>query len=111
MYICLIETNDWEGETWHFYFPAIGNDDAIKHLRELFEMQDDESEMEEGGSFDFYHRLFDEDEVDLLCEMSGDEGYFNSHSKWKGTLDLPGDLELQQLYKFGLRDFGLERDN
>lgn len=110
MYICLIETNDWEGETWHFHFPVAGNEDAIDQLRDLFETQDDESEMEEGGSFEFYHRQLTEAEVDLLCEMAIDDGYFNAHGKYKGTLDLPEELELKQLYKFGLREFGLEYD-
>lgn len=82
MYAHFVEDNEWEGETWHFYFPLEENEEAMWYMIERFDL-------DEGYLGNFY---FDEDvpeeEVDVLVKHADDTGYMAQHNKCEGRLDV-----------------------
>jgi hypothetical protein len=78
-----VEINDYEGETWYFFIPVEGNEEAIKTLKE---------HLRGSEQFGFDFDEVDEYVVDILCERSIN-GYMPSHNKTHGKLVLPDDME------------------
>ena len=80
-YLCWTEDNDWEGETWHFYIPTEGNEEALALLKaKLEEFSDNEN-----VSFELSNAPISERDVDVLVDHSG-SGYMNEHNKMKGKI-------------------------
>jgi hypothetical protein len=99
-YVRFTEENDWEGETWNFYIPVAGNQEALEKLQALIK--------EDSGYFlDFSVRS--ESEVDTLCACLDDcDGYMPKHQKLSGLLILPTEVlgeDLDSLYKGGICNF------
>jgi hypothetical protein len=99
-YACLTEHNEWEGETWHFYIPLVGNEDALTTLREMIE--DDESY--ELSTNELGEGVFTESEVDILVKHGGDTDYMAAHSRLAGRLLIPDRTDLDKFYKGGIKD-------
>lgn len=90
------ETNDNEGETWHFFIQL--TDKEYEHLDELL--------MDADIPYRISGKIFSEMEVDILVENS-DSGYMNTFNKRPApysmsVMDLPeaGD-ELDELFYKG----------
>jgi hypothetical protein len=104
VYVRLTEHNDHEGETWYFYIPVGGNEDAVyQHLSRLISTANGDGE-EHWSLSDF---VFEEGEVDVIVKYGMD-----IHNKMCGTLTVP-DVTNQEdavdlLYKGGLANLGLE---
>jgi hypothetical protein len=101
-YIRFTETNDHEGERWHFYIPLPGNEEAIRRLEALLEE-------DAYGEFELKKEMFTEPEVDVLVKYS-EGGYMMNHNKLEGTLDLKRlqkalDDGEDPLYKGGIKDY------
>jgi len=98
-YVCFIEHNDWEGETWRFYIPINGNEADLAKVRELITGSD--------------YELVDEPqwskaEVKKL-ERAGGYGYMNYHNLAAGFKQLPDSInwdEEDPFYKGGLIRYG-----
>lgn len=109
MYAKFVEENEWEGETWNFYIPIAGNEDALSALASALKNSYDE--------FEQYRLDLDfpipEFEVDVLVKHS-DAGYLHYHNKLAGTLVLTDETlteirgEDDPLYKGGIRDLMCE---
>lgn len=84
-FVKLSETNDHEGETWHFYIPVEGNEEGIEELRVTLAHFADEDQY----SLDL--TPLPEYEVDILVKHS-DCGYMHDHNKLEGVLTLPSDF-------------------
>jgi hypothetical protein len=99
-FVEIIEDNDWEGETWSFWIPEEGNEQALKMLEVILQAKDCE------------HRVGDtlpENELDVLIKHSRSEcSYLPRHSKLEGALSLPESDDHEEirgsLYKGGIRD-------
>lgn len=100
MFVKFTEHNDWEGESWSFFIPTNGNEEAIEDLRKCLAHMDD---------FELDEDETDEDEVDLLVKNS-DTGYMDEYQKLSGELvlgDLVGSELADALYKGGIRNLML----
>lgn len=94
VYATFIENNDWEGETWKWYIPIAGNEDALTQLSEVIEaIEDDDNTPECPYEVDL--TPIPEWEVDVLIKHR-DTGYLHSHNKLAGKLNLPEEV-LDQL--------------
>ena len=109
MYQCFKEMNDHEAETWRFYIPIEGNEDAIETLRCLI---DPEAEGNRDAClYDYeFGGICPENEVDILVKHS-QGGYMAAHTKLEGKLhvesllgEAPEDVH-SALYKGGLHAF------
>ena len=81
-YVRFTEENDHEGETWNFYIPVEGNEEAIEKLREL---------LEPAEFYDLSEETFPEFEIDILVKHTAeDNGYNPAHNLLGGKLDLSG---------------------
>lgn len=103
-YVELIEHNDWEGETWSFWIPLDGNEEAVAKLRALLVAGgDDYVDM-----FEFGSEMVDAKELDFLRKRTkGDTGYMGRHHKLRGRLEIPDKPAtevLDMLYKGGIYD-------
>ena len=97
-YAKFTEESDWEGETWHFYIPVAGNEEALKVLAEKVESWGPNSDYELDNEY------LTEDEVDTLVEHGDDDGYMPEHNKLSGRLDVDRVREHEDLYKGGIKD-------
>lgn len=80
----LIERNDSEGETWRWYIPLAGNEEALKKLNHtMFSGRIEED------SFDLDLTPVPEFEVDILIKHGGDTTYMAAHNKLEGLLVIP----------------------
>jgi hypothetical protein len=79
-YVRFTENNEWEGETWHFYIPTRGNEEALKELKYL---------LDEVGSETYEVDLttIPELEVDILVKHT-EFGYLAYQNKLVGRLAL-----------------------
>ena len=106
---CVFEANDHEGETWRFYIPLEGNEEALSILAEL--LDEDREGNRDACLYDYgLGGVAFEDEVDTLEKFS-DGGYTAAHNKLDGKLDVtpllsatPTEIHAA-LYKGGIRDF------
>ncbi len=79
-YVRLIEHNDWEGETWNFYVPVLGNEDQLNKIDNgIFKYQ-------HGETYKLDRSRLTEEEVDERVSMGGG-GYMARHNKYKGIID------------------------
>jgi len=93
-YIKYTEFNDWEGETWHFYIPIKGNEEAVTDLRGICD----------GECYCVADELIPEEEVDVLVKHSA-VGYMRKHNKLSGKL-----TPTEDLYKGGIVKMMEEND-
>ena len=75
-FIKLTERNDWEGETWNFYIPIRGNEEAIAFLKEALD-----------PNYSIGENEFTEHEVDILCNSNDNWGYMPKHNKYDFVID------------------------
>ena len=87
-FIRFTEHNDWEGESWNFYIPLEGNEEAIDRLRDSVKKE---------GAFEVGSRAYPETVVDLLCEESR-SGYLVFENKLSGKLTFTGEESLERLF-------------
>lgn len=111
MYVKFTENNEWEGETWHFYIPTTGNEEALAKLAEAIGVIDPAS-----NNNDSYWLQLDnpipESEVDVLVKHS-EVGYLRYHNKLTGTFALTDDArdrihdgdDCNPLVRGGIREF------
>lgn len=105
-YAKFTENNEWEGETWHFYIPIEGNQEALAQLStELDEID------EEPQRYEVDLTPLPEFEVDVLVKHT-DCGYMHYHNKLTGVLTLPAqvfedlkDLDNDPFYKGEIRKY------
>ena len=96
------ENNDWKGETWDFYIPIEGNEEAIEELVELIEKY---------PNYTLYPVPFSENEVDILVKNENELSYMPRHNKLSGKLDFfdYSDKSLSKeedpFYKGGIRKY------
>lgn len=100
----MIEANDNEGETWNWWLATAGNETALDRIKD-FLIEDDWDPSELGVTDD----ELSGPEVDLLVRFA-DAGYYMSHNKVNGLLELPETLDddfvdAHALYKGGIRAF------
>lgn len=94
-FYCLVENNDWEGETWKFYFPVEGNEKETKKLNKFID----------GENYILSEKIYTEEEVDILCtECLNHITYMPTHNKLNGKLSVKGKKNNNPLYKGGIRD-------
>jgi hypothetical protein len=104
-YIKYQEHNSWEGETWNFYIPTKGNEEALKLLKEKF--------VNIPSPHKIFDKIFDEKTVDMFVEQS-ECGYMSFHNKMEGKIDINSFLSLniqeleELLYKGNLEKIGLK---
>lgn len=102
LYVELIEYNDWEGETWSFWIPVPGNEDAIESLRHIL------TDSFAIDCFEMGETLLSESKLDFLIKRSkGETSYLSRHNKLRGVLKLPdktpGEV-IDAFYKGGIRE-------
>lgn len=112
-YVTLIEHNEHEGETWRFYIPWEGNEDAIGDLEtalSVFTVAWQSGSDADPPPFELVLDPLDATEVDTLVKSS-DIGYMHDHNMLEGRLVLDaGHLEAlaegdpDPLYKGRIRD-------
>lgn len=95
-YVKFSEINDWEGETWHFWIPAEGNEEALKALQ---------SALGESEEYELDLTPVPESEVDVLVKHT-DSGYMAYHNKLSGALTLTA----EDLAKIESGDVGSDDD-
>lgn len=84
-FVKLTENNDHEGESWNFWLQLDGNEDQMKRLKSIVDL-------ENAAGFDPAYELdmtpVDETEVDILVKHS-DGGYMDYENKVTGTMTVP----------------------
>lgn len=112
-FVKLTENNEHEGETWHFYIPIEGNEEAIGRLLDAIARLD--QDVDEEHSLDL--TPIPEAEVDILVKHA-DTGYMANHNKLTGVLVLPEDFDEKMaeedadpLYKGSIRGYMNETKN
>lgn len=103
MFVRLVETNDWEGETWSWWLQVDGNEEALEALSVLLDDEEWEEYLYLSGI------VVPEADVDILIRHGG-RGYYPDHIKVVGVLTLPVDFEVSGLYKGGIRDYFREAE-
>jgi hypothetical protein len=103
-YYRFTEINVWEGETWNFYIPCEGNEEAFAALHEALSGMDHYS-----GIYETSLEPVPASEVSALCKHSK-TGYMREHNKLKGRLDADRVKHLtvdnvDDLYKGGIEGF------
>ena len=118
-YFHLAENNDWEGETWHFYVPAEGNEEAIAILEDYLQRAKAAHEATP-GPVDFpYTWVREELHLPTILRLGSSTGYMDEHNviekldlakvravDWHAREEQCPDEPLlkDHLYKGGLRD-------
>jgi hypothetical protein len=94
-YARFTEVNDWEGETWHFWLPIEGNEEALRKLAELLDVEADSDE------YQLSLEPRDELHVDALVDEDDEPGYMSAQNKLEGVLTVPDTLgeNCKALYK------------
>lgn len=84
-YVCLVEHNDWEGETWHFFIPVEGNQ---QQLQKLYAALSEHNLLDEDDGYELdLDEWHNEVEVDAAV-LHAHDGYMASHNKLQGTIDI-----------------------
>ena len=121
MYYRFTENNDWEGEKWHFYIPAKGNEAEVDKLRDNLLKVEHFYKLTEQGECDYELavKLYTEDTVNTLVENDSSQGYLPKHNKLTGFLKTPklevvvGEHEViswgENFYKGGIKDLMQKR--
>lgn len=84
LYAVLVEHNGHEGETWRFYIPCDGNQEALDELAELLDAVDSDDDDIEFTLDGVVQERYVDDRVSM-----GDSGYMAAHTKLAGKLVLP----------------------
>lgn len=95
-YVRFTENCDWEGESWNFYLPVEGNEEALAWLRGLI------ADGEPGDEFELGEETYTEAEVKTLARSHSQTSYLPEHTVLSGRLAIGYDLDA--LYKGGIRD-------
>lgn len=103
----LTENNDHEGETWRFWIPTEGNEEALTRLSTAIENAGaDKCDIE----YELDLNPVPESEVDALVKHTG-TGYMAYDTKLAGVLTLSDEVlaeieadDGQPLYKGGIKD-------
>lgn len=100
LYAIWTEYNEWEGETWRFYIPILGNSQELIRLQAWCNQESPDS------PYRLDTRPLLEDEVDRRVEtMADDTSYLAAHTKLAGRLVLPDVIDADDtLYKGGIRN-------
>jgi hypothetical protein len=77
-FIKLTEHNDWEGESWNFYFPKANNEEALDFIL---------SKIVNNEEYEIAEETIAESEVDILVKHT-DSGYMDYENKVNGILDI-----------------------
>lgn len=109
-YLDFVEHNDWEGESWHFYIPVAGNEEAIEKFKIIINAINETS----GDEYEIGKEMLKEEEVDTLVRFGG-QGYYSNHNKLEGKLVIKKlqkalDDDDDPLYKGGITDY-MTNDN
>lgn len=76
----LTEHNDWEGETWHFYVPLAGNEEAVTIVEDFLACFKVAHERV-GGPGDYPYTSARENlHLPTLERLSDDRGYMPAHN-------------------------------
>jgi hypothetical protein len=87
-YAVLTEHCEWEGETWRFYIPLAGNEDALKALVEaVVSLNSRFPSVDEPFELDL--TPISEGEVDTLVKHGGETDYMAAHNKLESRLVIP----------------------
>lgn len=118
-YAAFTEDNDSEGESWTFFIPVLGNENALDNLRFFLDRYARELEASEEGGESPYSLTALGDEVlqytvDVLLEQANDAGYMPRYNLLTGRLssakieeglgEMTGDNFLNALYKGRIRE-------
>lgn len=95
-YVRFTENCDWEGETWNFYLPLEGNEEALAWLRATI------ADGDAGEEYEVGEETYTEAEVAALARSHGQTDYLPEHTVLSGRLATVSDLDA--LYKGGIRD-------
>jgi hypothetical protein len=95
-YVRFTENCDWEGETWNFYLPVEGNEEALAWLRALI------VEKDAGDEYELGEETYTQLEVAALARSHSQTDYLPEHTVFSGRLATGYDLDA--LYKGGIRD-------
>jgi hypothetical protein len=112
-YATLTEHNEWEGETWHFYVPIAGNEDALGQLAAaLGGLESSWAGEPEDSPYELDMEPVPESEVDVLVKRGGDTDYMAAHNKLAGRLVLSDEAlgklragDVDPLYKGRIADY------
>lgn len=105
-WLALIENNNWEGETWTFFFPV--PDDEMSQAVELAELLDHCSELEIDVDTEYEER-----DIDVLIRHDPERGYMAAYHKldpldFTRLLEMSGEDLASALYKGGIQEFQLD---
>jgi hypothetical protein len=95
-YVRFTENCDWEGESWNFYLPTEGNEEALAWLRGLVADGDVSNQYEVG------EETYTQAEVATLARSYSQTTYLQEHTVLSGRLATGYDMDA--LYKGGIRD-------
>lgn len=95
-YVRFTENCEWEGETWNFYLPLEGNEEALDSLRALI------ADGDAGDEYEVGDETYTPAEVAALARGRSGTDYLPEHTVLSGRLSVVNDLDL--LYKGGVRD-------
>jgi hypothetical protein len=94
-YCRFTETNEYEGETWHFYIPVKGNEDALIRLQDQLERvsafysKGEEMDISDLG-YSLSQKTYTRDQVQFLMDEDDEGiGYMRTHNRLTGYLSLP----------------------
>lgn len=113
----LVEKNDWEGETWHFYVPLAGNEEAVDIVEDFVKRLAAECDHPSDLSYTCKREKL---HLDTVAKLGGSSGYMDEHNviekldlakvravDWHALEPRSGDEPAlkDHLYKGGLRNF------
>jgi hypothetical protein len=85
-----IEVNDWEGETWNFYIPVAGNEEAVALLKEqLARVVAVDTNHESEHPYSISDKLRTSSQITTLTRFDDHCSYMAGHNLLEGTLTLP----------------------
>lgn len=91
-YFRFTEDNEWEGETWHFYIPVKGNEEAVASIRASIERINEYNAANKGCEiqYSFSAKLYTRNQIDALIDCDDDEcSYMAAHNRLCGYLKAP----------------------
>ena len=96
----LVEINDWEGETWNFFFWASEENEA--RLRKILE----DLELKNIGDYSIEDDGYTMEDVEKFLKRKSHTGYMDEFN-FLGTLELPKKLKFKDdpFYKGGIEKF------
>lgn len=128
-YAKLTEVNEWEGETWHYFIPVEGNEEALDRLKVLVDSwsrpegadENDGEPGDDGADLSLDENSYPAYDVRVLTQHGdGNCSYQEQYAQLSGRLvfaaeDDPGSVEGltlssgEDLYKGAIKDYLLGR--